>query len=221
VPIDEASTGATPEATEETTTRSTTSTGPTTAAKPAATVAARSPSGPSPAGADEPGTGETEAGAQPVPLGRAMEARKLCRSYMVASAAAGAVPAPVVDMAALAAVQLKMLHSLASLYEVPFSKELGHAAVATLITSLGAPSVARGTFGSLIKVIPVVGSVAGALAMPAVAAAASYAIGRTFILHFETGGTLLDFDPKKMRRHFLELYQEGGKVADDVIGGAQ
>jgi len=174
-----------------------------------------------PAETTEPGTGRDEESTPPVPISRAMQARKVCRTYMMVSAAAGAVPAPVVDMAALAAVQLKMVHSLAAIYEVPFSRELGHAAVATLITSLGGPSVARGTFGSLIKVIPVVGSLAGVLTLPALAAAASYAVARTFILHFETGGTLLDFDAKKMREHFLELYREGGKVADDMIGGEQ
>jgi hypothetical protein len=34
------------------------------------------------------------------------------------------------------------------------------------------------------------------------ASASTYAVGRVFIQHFESGGTFLDFDPDKVRAHF-------------------
>jgi len=43
--------------------------------------------------------------------------------------------------------------------------------------------------------------------------ATSYAIGSMFVQHFESGGTLLDFDPKKMREYFASKLAEGKEVA--------
>ena len=46
-----------------------------------------------------------------------------------------------------------------------------------------------------------------------VGGATTYAVGKVFIEHFESGGTFLDFDPEKMRDHFQELYEEGKQLA--------
>jgi uncharacterized protein (DUF697 family) len=143
--------------------------------------------------------------------------RSICRKYMMISLATSVVPAPGLDIAALTAIQVKMVHALAKVYEVPFSKELGRSSIASLIGGVGAASLARGTFGSLIKLIPIVGPVAGALAMPVLAAASSYAVAKVFILHFESGGTLLDFDPERMREHYAQQLQEGKDVAKGMI----
>ena len=51
-------------------------------------------------------------------------------------------------------------------------------------------------------VLPWHSSIAGVIALPGLAFASTYAIGKVFVLHFEAGGTLLDFDPLKMRAHF-------------------
>ena len=55
------------------------------------------------------------------------------------------------------------------------------------------------TFGSLIKGVPGIGSVVGALTMPVYSAGATYVIGRVFMKHFASGGTLLDFNPPDYR----------------------
>jgi uncharacterized protein (DUF697 family) len=148
--------------------------------------------------------------------GRDEQVRSICRKYMVISLATSVVPAPGLDIAALTAIQVKMLHALAKVYELPFSKEVGRSSIASLVGGVGA-SLARGTFGSLIKLIPIVGPVAGALAMPVLAAASSYAVAKVFILHFESGGTLLDFDPERMREHYTQQLQEGKDVAKGLI----
>jgi len=147
---------------------------------------------------------------------RLRKGRSLCKKYMLASMAAGLVPAPAFDIAAVTAVQLKMLHSLSRVYEIPFSEQAGKSAVASLLGGVGATSIARGTFGSIVKAIPVVGTIAGAVTMPIIAAAATYAIGRVFLQHFEAGGTLLDFDPEKVRNYFSKLYREGEAIAKDL-----
>jgi hypothetical protein len=38
--------------------------------------------------------------------------------------------------------------------------------------------------------------------LPALALASTVAVGRVFLQHFEAGGTLLDFDPEKMKSYF-------------------
>ena len=43
--------------------------------------------------------------------------------------------------------------------------------------------------------------------------AGTYAIGGVFMQHFESGGTLLDFEPKKMREYFSSKLEEGKEIA--------
>jgi uncharacterized protein (DUF697 family) len=144
------------------------------------------------------------------------EALSTCRKYTMGAMAAGLVPTPAFDFAAVTAIQLKMLHSIAGIYGVTFSQDAGKSVLASVIGGVGSTWVARGTFGSLIKAIPLVGSIAGAVTMPIIAGAATYAVGRVFIQHFEAGGTLLDFDPEKTRGFFKEFYNEGRDVARDL-----
>lgn len=43
--------------------------------------------------------------------------------------------------------------------------------------------------------------------MPALSACATWVIGKVFVQHFASGGTLLDFDPPEYRR-FIETQKE-------------
>jgi len=40
--------------------------------------------------------------------------------------------------------------------------------------------------------------------MPALSSGISYALGKTFIQHFEAGGTLFDLDPAELKAYFQE-----------------
>jgi uncharacterized protein (DUF697 family) len=64
--------------------------------------------------------------------------------------------------------------------------------------------------------VPVVGTVLGGLSMSLFSGAATYAIGKVFIQHFEAGGTFLDFNPISVKEHFHALYEEGQSVAKEV-----
>ncbi len=123
------------------------------------------------------------------------------------SLGAGALVVPGVDLLAASAVQLKQLKQLADLYEVKFSDGLAKKLVASLITSLG--GVGLGALaGSAIKLIPGVGSTLGLFSQPVTVAACNRALGRVFILHFEAGGTLLDFEPRKMKDYFRGEFEK-------------
>jgi len=133
------------------------------------------------------------------------EALRLVNSYMGWSAGAGLVPIPVVDLAAISGVQLKMIHSLTKLYGIPFSREAAKSILAALVGG-GGSLVLAAPASSMLKFIPVVGYVAGALTQPALAAASTYALGKVFIQHFETGGNLLNFSAADLRQYYAEQF---------------
>ncbi len=74
------------------------------------------------------------------------------------------------------------------------------------------------TFGSLIKGVPGFGWTVGALTMPVFSAGVTWVIGRVFMKHFASGGTLLDFDPPDYKE-FIKAQQE--KVASKFGRGSK
>jgi uncharacterized protein (DUF697 family) len=116
--------------------------------------------------------------------------RAIVRKYAAGSAAASLIPLPLVDLASIATTQVMMVRALALAYGLPPEKTAARAAVAALAGTATSRWLARGVGRSLLKMIPGLGTIAGALAMPAFTSAATYAIGRAFIAHFEAGGSL-------------------------------
>ena len=125
------------------------------------------------------------------------------------------IPVPIIDLVGLGTIQLNMIHSLCKLYNQEFSKTLGKSFVGSLIGSVGAIPIAAGV-SSLIKIIPIVGHTLGAVSMPLVGGASTYAIGRVFIQHFESGGTFLDFNPSQVKEYFKEQFNNGKDIVKNV-----
>lgn len=115
------------------------------------------------------------------------------------SGAAGFIPVPYLDLAGLAAVQVKMVSDLSELYGKTVKQEAIKTTVATLLGTLTTAGLAAPVAFSTVKIIPGLGSVAGGLSMGALGAAATYAIGKVFVNHFEGGGTLSNFDVDKVK----------------------
>jgi uncharacterized protein (DUF697 family) len=145
-------------------------------------------------------------------------ASKLVDRFSLWSGAAGLIPVPLLDIAAVGGVQLNMLRRLSEIYGVPFSDNLGKSVIASLAGAVIPASTATTTaigFGSLVKSVPG-GQMVGALTMPVFSAAATYVIGKVFIQHFATGGTLLDFNPpdyKEFIKAQKDKYFSRGKTA--------
>ena len=137
---------------------------------------------------------EAPPAAAPLPAGdRAAGAARIVDRYAKYSAAAGLVPVPVVDVAAIASVQTAMLSALTAHYEVPFDRERGKLLVATMLGGL-MPALAGH------QVLKIAGPLAGMIGVAGLAMTATAAVGRLFIGHFESGGTLLDFDADRSRQ---------------------
>lgn len=137
-------------------------------------------------------------------------ASKLVDRFSLWSGAAGLVPIPLVDIAAVGGVQIQMLRRLSEIYGVPFSDNVGKSVIASLAGSVIPASTATTAamgFGSFVKGLPGIGTAIGAITMPVVSAGATYIIGKVFIQHFASGGTLLDFNPPDYRE-FIKAQKE-------------
>jgi uncharacterized protein (DUF697 family) len=122
------------------------------------------------------------------------------------SGVAGLIPVPLVDMAAVGGVQLHMLRRLSQIYGVPFSENRGKSILTSLVGAVIPASTAT-TTASLMKGLPAIGTAIGVLTMPVVSAGATWVIGKVFIQHFASGGTLLDFNPPDYRE-FIKTQRE-------------
>jgi uncharacterized protein (DUF697 family) len=128
---------------------------------------------------------------------REKDARLLVDRYTKYAAAAGLVPVPVFDMAAIAGTQVAMVSALAALYGVPFSKERGRALVAAVLGGVMPTLAGHQILTMIAKRLTIVGTLFGMISVSGFAVAATYAVGRVFTAHFESGGTLLDIDVAK------------------------
>lgn len=143
-------------------------------------------------------------------------ANKIVNRYILWSMGAGLVPIPIVDMAAIVVVQLKMLKDLAKYYSIEFSEEKGKSIISSLVGGVAAESIAHGSIGSFLKSIPGAGTLFGMVAMPVSAGATTYAVGKIFTQHFASGGTLLDFNPDEVRDLFNQSVKEGKDVVKNM-----
>lgn len=135
---------------------------------------------------------------------RTDQAARIIKYNVGWSAAAGLTPLPLFDLAAISAVQIRMIKQLADLYGVPFRKELVKSLIGAAIGGGTAFAVAA-PIGSMVKAIPGIGTFISTFVTPAAAATATYALGKVFMQHFDAGGTLLDMNPDTLRTHY---YQE-------------
>jgi len=142
---------------------------------------------------------ETPEGAIPprveVKTPRQPAAEGIVRTHAWLTSAAGLLSLGFLNPIVVPGLQLRMLQNLCNLYGVRFSEEWGKNLIGTLVGTATANSLA-------VRAIPYV----GVLAAPVTNAASTWAVGRVFILHFESGGTLLNFNPSSLKSYFAEYF---------------
>lgn len=148
----------------------------------------------------------------PATLARNPEAQSLLKNYVIASMGLGLIPVPAVDLIALMALEVKLVHGLAKQFEVPFKENLGKSLVSSLLSG-GTSAISVMGLGSLAKAVPVLGTLGGGASVAISSGAITYAVGEVFIKHFESGGTMLTFDTSKTRELFETKLKEGMEVA--------
>jgi uncharacterized protein (DUF697 family) len=154
-------------------------------------------------------------------VARALSGESKIKSYVIASVAAAIVPVPLFDIAAVTAIQLRMIQKLSQLYGTPFSER----SVRNVITALAGGVLGYGVGAavaiSMTKAIPGIGWMLGMVSMPAIAGGSTYAVGRAYLKHFEEGGTVFDFDVESMRGYYEEQFEKGKKLAAKVKAEAR
>ncbi len=144
---------------------------------------------------------------------RDLTADNLIKDYVIASVAASIVPVAFFDIAAVVAIQLRMIQKLSRLYEKPFSEKLGRKVVYALAGGVLGYGAGYVVAASATKIIPGIGWMVGMVSLPVVAGGATYAVGRSIVKHYEEGGTLMDFDASKMRDFYKEQFERGKDLA--------
>jgi uncharacterized protein (DUF697 family) len=139
-------------------------------------------------------------------------AMEIVKRHSLYSAGVGIFAIPVVNVAGVAAIQIKMLKELADHYEVPFEQDRVKSILASLVGGVVGTRLGYGMVGTIAK-LPLVGSLLSVASLPLFAGGITYAVGKVFITHFASGGTFLDFDPDKVRSY---INQQVGKVKSTV-----
>ncbi len=143
---------------------------------------------------------------------RTKHADTVIRNHILFSMGAGFIPVPVADIFAVGASQLDMIRQLCKVYNIDFQETQGKAVVSALTSS----TLARVGAGSIAKMIPIIGSFVGGITNSILAGASTYALGEVFKRHFETGGTILDFDVDRLKKVYQEKFEKGKEVARDL-----
>lgn len=137
-----------------------------------------------------------------------LRANEIVRKYSLWSSATVVIPIPLIDMAYIIGVQLKMLAALSDLYEIEFKKNRGKAIVSSLISGLASNHFIYSAAPWMIRYIPVVGILAAPFTTVLFSGAVTYAVGKVFIQHFEAGGTFLNFRPEEVKEYFRAEFQK-------------
>ncbi len=146
---------------------------------------------------------------------RRAQADSIVKNHVIVAMSFGLVPMPLFDLALLAGNQVAMVKALADLYGVPFEKQKVQSIVISLIGGalpvLGVVGLSSGA-----KLIPGIGSLFGSGMVAVTGGAVTYGVGQIFAAHFDTGGSLLDLDPAKVRERFKQEVHKGKQVAAEV-----
>ena len=138
-------------------------------------------------------------------------ADSIIRNHTIWSMGAGFIPILIADIFAVSALQLDMIRQLCKIYDIDYEETRGKA----IVTSLTGATIARLGARSIIKLIPGLGSVIGGVTVSIFAGASTYALGEVFKSHFASGGTILDFDPDRVKKFYKEKFEKGKDIAKE------
>ena len=142
---------------------------------------------------------------------------QIIRRHAMYAAAGGLIPVPLIEVLTSGTIQIRMISQLCDAYGVKFSENAIKASIATLVGSLLPVSSVGYTVLSCTRAVPLVGPIQGLATVPAMAAAATWAVGRVFAWHVAGGGTLEDFDAESAKEDFKREFEEGKRKVADAI----
>lgn len=144
-------------------------------------------------------------------------ASQIVRKWSQWSVAGGLVPLPLVDSLLISGAQVALIRELCIHYRVPFEKKVALAVATGLVGGTLTTTVGQLAARSLVRNIPVVGTIFSITAEPVISYATTYGIGYTFIRHIESSGTLADFRADQMKDYFSAQVEKGKQLYKKVV----
>lgn len=163
------------------------------AARPAATISAL----PMSKRASPAASGNT----QPQAADRHAQAQKIVERHRVYAAMGGLLPLPVVNVAGVTTILLRMVKQLSDLYEVPFKRERTRSIIVALMGGTVPTGLAAAAASTLVFIVPGAG-LAGLAVSSLSAAALTRGIGLIFVDHFESGAAAAESGELEMAAAF-------------------
>jgi uncharacterized protein (DUF697 family) len=142
---------------------------------------------------------------------RSESADAMIRRHVLWSTGAGLIPIPLADVAAVTAVQVKMLEDLTKLYGASLTKPT----LENFVAALTGGMIAR-IGASAIKALPGLGTLLGGASMSIMSGASTYAVGQVAKTHLESEGTLANVDMSKAKRAYRDAYESGKDYVEDL-----
>jgi uncharacterized protein (DUF697 family) len=123
---------------------------------------------------------------------RRRRARQIVERHANLSAIGGFIPVPVVNIAGITAVIIRMVRQLCRLYGVPFEGNRARAIVIALMGGTMPTGLATAAASTLVFFVPGT-NVLGLAVSSVTASVTARSIGRMLVQHFESGSNLADF----------------------------
>jgi len=128
--------------------------------------------------------------AEPWAMRRRSAARKIVERHRTYAAVGGLFPLPVVNIAGVTAINMRMVKQLSDLYGVPFERDRTRSMIIGLMGGAVPTGLGAATASTLVFVVP--GSALFGLAVSAITAGAlTRGIGLVFLEHFESAARSL------------------------------
>jgi uncharacterized protein (DUF697 family) len=139
------------------------------------------------------------------------KAVEIVELYSKIAAVVGLLPGNILNFAGILAVMVTMVWRVATTFGQNDGKNRIKGSIMALVGSVIPTGIGHGIAAAVIAIPALIaGSVLYFLVTPVLAYALTKAVGNTFVMHFESGGTLLNFDPKGFQEYFLKEFQEAG-----------
>ncbi len=138
--------------------------------------------------------------------------------YSTLAASAGAVPVPVLDLVLLSGIQSRMIYHLAKLYGQPMDAKRFLEIAGGMGLGALTRQATRMTVVELLKFIPIVGSVMGAVAGAALAWASTYALGKAFCYYYRRVHQGHVPQTEDLKRYYKEQLVQAEQLWKNTLG---
>ena len=151
------------------------------------------------------------------PQGKEQQADAIIRRYALYGTAAGIIPSFGLDVAALTAIQVKMIRDLAELYEYDVNDQMIRMTITTGVTALGG-RLLTGIAASITRAFSPLKFLIGGATQAALSGFTTAEIGKIYQARLSSGQNPADITVSEIVNHIVQQVQEG-KWNPTRVGG--